>query len=450
MTGPGGGRMTGPGGGRMTGPGGGRMSGTGGGRMTGPGGGRMKGRGDGVVVGSTDRLITMPFVIVTVSVFVLFIYIGILAPVLPLFIERELGGGEFGLGLNVAVFSIAAIAARPALGRLADRYGRRALMVGGATLCGVSGVAIAFTSTMVVLLGLRVIAGFGEAAIFVGGATLVADLAPPERRAEAASYFSVAVFGGLGIGPIIGESVLDDVFYERAFALAGAAAITAAVIATLAPRRVVSAEVAAGRRQPRPARTFTGWRKLVHPDAVLPGVVLACAVFALAAFLQFIPDYSRSVGMGSSAGLYTLYAGVSLLVRIVGAKMPERLGARRAVTTALSLLAAGMLVLAVWGTVPGLWVGTLLLGLGVAFNYPSLMALTVNRVDDAERAAVVSSFTMFFEVGTVTGGLVLGPLAEVVGKQNSFYAAAVVCVLGIWVLRTFVTPRRPAHVPVAV
>ena len=44
--------------------------------------------------------------------------------------------------------------------------------------------------------------------LFVGAATLVADLAPPERRAEAASYFSVAVFGGLGIGPIIGEAVL--------------------------------------------------------------------------------------------------------------------------------------------------------------------------------------------------------------------------------------------------
>ena len=46
--------------------------------------------------------------------------------------------------------------------------------------------------------------------LFVGAATSISDLAPPGRGAEAASYFSVAVFGGLGIGPVISESVIGS------------------------------------------------------------------------------------------------------------------------------------------------------------------------------------------------------------------------------------------------
>ena len=396
-------------------------------------------RGGRTVVGSTERLVTRPFVVVTSAVLVVFVYIGMLAPVVPLFVERELGGGELGLGLNAAVFSGAAIASWVFLGRLADRYGRRALMIAGALLCGVAGAALGQSDTLATALGLRAIAGVGEAMVFVGGATLVADLAPARRRAEAASYFSVAVFGGLGVGPILGEAVLDEARFGRAFAVAGISALVGAVVAVFAPARVVSAEQAAGVTPPPPIAR-TGWAKLVHPAAVLPGVVLACAVVPLAAFVNFIPDHSRAVGMGASGGLFALYAFLSLAIRIVGAKLPERLGPRRSVTIALSLLAVAMSVLALVGSEWALWLGAGLVGLGVAFNYPSLMALTVNRVDDADRASVVSSFTMFFEVGTAIGGLALGPLAEIVGKQRSFFGGAAACLLGIYVLRRHVVP----------
>ena len=54
----------------------------------------------------------------------------------------------------------------------------------------------------------------------------------------------------------------------------------------------------------------------------------------------------------------------------------------------------------------------MLIGVGQAFLYPSLMALTVNRVSERERAVALGSFTMFFDVGTVAGGLALGAVAE--------------------------------------
>ncbi len=162
-------------------------------------------------------LLTRPFLIVTATALVFFVYIGMLIPIVPLFVEGPLAAGEFGIGLTVAAFALAAICARPLIGRFADRYGRRVLMVGGAVMAGASGIAASQVTEFWQLLALRGVMGIGEAAVFVGAATLIADLSPRDRRAEGASYFSVAVFGGIGIGPIVGEALLGDDNFAQAF-----------------------------------------------------------------------------------------------------------------------------------------------------------------------------------------------------------------------------------------
>jgi len=146
------------------------------------------------------------------------------------------------------------------------------------------------------------------------------------------------------------------------------------------------------------------------------------------------------VGLASSGGLFLAYSLVSLVIRIFGARLPERLGARRSVTMALLSMAAGLAVLGLVRSVASLWIGAALIGLGAAFNYPSLLALTVNRASDNDRASAVSSFTMFFEIGSAVGGLTIGALAQIVGKQTGFFGGMASCLIGVWLLRTLVVP----------
>ncbi len=394
------------------------------------------------------RLLTRPFVIVTVTALVFFVYIGMLLPIVPLFIEGPLGRGEFGIGLTIAVFAGAAIVARPVLGRLADRYGRRVLLVGGASVAGIAGIASSQITEFWQLLVLRSVMGIGEAAVFVGAATLIADLSPRDRRAEGASYFSVAVFGGIGLGPILGEFVLDDTRFEQAFVVAGIFALLSAGVALFAPARVVSPDAIDDTIAS--AAPATGRRKIMHPAALMPGVVLASGVAAFSTFGAFIPDYSREVGLATSGGLFAAYSLTSVLVRIFGATLPERLGPRRAVTIALGTLGIGLSILAIVPTVAALWVASVFVGVGMAFNYPSLLALTVNRVSDGDRAWAISSFTMFFEVGSVFGGLFVGGFAQAVGKQTGFFGGVVCCLIGLYLLRFKLVPAGspdagPAH-----
>jgi MFS family permease len=113
--------------------------------------------------------------------------------------------------------------------------------------------------------------------------------------------------------------------------------------------------------------------------------------------------------------------------------------------------AIGLLAIAVIEATWVLWFAAVLIGIGAAFNYPSLNALTVNRVDDADRAVAISSFTMFFEIGSAFSGLAIGGLGELVGKQSAFYGGVAMVLVGLFVLRRYVVligapdagPTRP-------
>jgi len=389
------------------------------------------------------RLISKPFLAVTAAAAAFFVYVGILVPIIPTFVDDELGGGELGVGLSLAAFAAAAIVARPMIGRLVECLGRRPVIIGGSLLAGAAGMAVVAVDELWQLLVLRGIAGVGEAALFVGAATLIADLSPPDRRAEAASYFSVAVFGGLGIGPIVGDLVLADERYGRAFVVAGGFAWLAALLALAVPRDV-SRPAPIGTEAELPVRR--GVARIMHPAAVGPGLVLACGIAGFAVFTAFLPDHARDIGLAGSGSLFAAYSVVCLVLRFAGARWLERLGARRAVSIAFVSLALALGGLALVPETWALWVAAVLMGVASAFLYPSLMALTVNRVDERERPMAISSFTMFFEVGNISAGLVFGLVAELAGKRSAFGTAVVVCAVGCWLLLSRVVPAaRPVR-----
>jgi MFS family permease len=342
-----------------------------------------------LITSPRQRVVTWPFVVVTAVTLVFFTSIGVTLVTVPLFVERELGAGEFGIGLTIASFAAAAIAARPLITRLGDRYGRRRLMMGGAVLAAAGSLGAGFSETLPMLLVFRGITGVGEAALFVGAITLIADLSPPHRRAEAASYFSIAGVrrardrtGPRRVGP-----------RRRALPARVPHRRRAGAVDRRAWRRSCRGRWTASTtpmRYPRGPR-----RGILHPAAIGPGLVLASIVAAFSTFTGFIPEHARAVGLSGAGGLFlVLQRGVPLRT-CAGAKVPTH-RAGRAVSTALVFVGASLLLLAAVPQPWALWAAAAGFGIGMAFNYPSLMAIVVNRVDERERVAALSSFTMFF------------------------------------------------------
>lgn len=366
-----------------------------------------------------------------------YVCVGILIPVLPVFVENGMGSGEAMVGASAVAFSIAAVLSRPLITWIGIHLGRRVLMVSGSAVGALGGFGLVIVTEPWQVLPLRALMGIGEAALFVGASTIVVEMAPSHRRAEAASYLSLSVFGGLSIGPIIGELVLGDVpssargldigRFDATFWLVGVAALVAAAVSFAAPHWVGE------RAEPQRFR----W---LERDALFPGFVLACGIAAWTAFSTFLPTFAKDQGIGGSAPFFFLYSMICIVIRLFGATWPERWGLRRTVLGAMWTILAGMLVVSSFGSEPGVWVSTALMGFGMSFLYPSLLAMSVKDVSDAKRVAVVSSFTMFFEIGATVSGMVLGGVGELLGKRAIFIGGAVFAAMGVAALTS---TRRP-------
>jgi MFS family permease len=368
-------------------------------------------------------LVSSTFVLIMAAAFALFTAVGAVVPVLPRYVDGPLGGGGVAVGFVVGTFFVATLLARPLAGRLGDERGRRVVIIGGAAVMAAAIAAFPLAPNVAVLSVLRFIQGAGEAAFYVGAATVVTDLVPAARRGQAVSYFSGALYGGIALGPLVGEWALGDGAYGRVWALAAGLTALAAVLAV-------------GLREgPRPVRTGPRAR-LVHPAGLVPGSAFGLGTFGYAAFAAFMPLYAPTLGLAGSAPVFALYAGLTLVGRLLGARIPDRLGPSTTARAGLVTMAAGMAILGGWHTVAGLWTGTAVFAAGNAFMFPALLSLALDAAPDGERAAVVGTVVAFFDLGQGAGALLLGPLVTAAGYTGPFAAGALAACAGLVLLST--------------
>ena len=376
-----------------------------------------------------ERVITRQFLTVVVAGLFYFFSLGMLLPIVPLFVAGPLGGSELAVGILVGSFSIGAVLIRPFAGRIGDRMGRKVLIVGGALVVAVSVGLYLLVTGPEMLLAARLIGGVGEAAFFVGAGTMITDLAPPSRRGEAISYWSVAVYSGLAFGPALGEFVLDETHFNRVWVLALVFALLSAVIGMFTTETVV------------PAPSGGAPAPLINRSALTPGFVLFLGMIGLAGFAAFMPLYVSDVGLEDSSSVFLLYGCTILLVRIIGAKIPDRIGPLRAGTLSTAAAAAGLIVIAFVETKVGLYLGTIIFSIGMSLLYPSVLTLALTGVPDSQRGSAVGTISSFFDLSQGIGAAVLGVSVKMGGYRAGFSLAALSAVAALVLLRSGIDPR---------
>jgi MFS family permease len=378
-----------------------------------------------------DRLLTRPFLLAIAAELAACLSIGMLLVVLPLYANDELGAGSLGVALAVSAVSPMLLLCQPLAGRVGDRRGRRVLVVGGALVAAISVAGYALADSLEALIAFRLLTGAGEALFFVGAATMITDLAPASRRGEALSLYSLGLWAGLAIGPVLGELVLGDGRYDTVWLLAAACCVVAAAIGLLLPETAPPREPAHDDRL-----------RLVHPAAIGPGLVLAVTVFGFAGLGAFGALYARDLGLENTGLVFLVFSIVVVATRIVGRRLPDRLGPKRTSGSALVAVAAGLLVIGIWNAPAGLLLGTVVLAFGQALAFPSLMTLAVNGAPARERSSVIGTFTAFTELGFAVGAVSLGAIATSVGYDGAFVVCAIGPILGALLLARI--PARAA------
>lgn len=282
-------------------------------------------------------------------------------PSLP-FRVTTLGGDALWLGAVLTGYSLCQAAAAPVLGRLADRHGRRRLLL--VSLAGTAGslALMGVAESLWLLLVARALAGLCGGSIGVAQA-FAAELAEPAGRTRAMGQVGAAIGLAFTIGPALGALTAPLGFAATAYLGAGLAAANLVFAASALP---------AGRAaRPAPSRT-PGDQPDTAPTAsraqpalptprrrVAPWPLLVAGFATMAAFvgMETTAAYLAAARFGAGPGFVgVLLASAGLTLTVVQGFLvspaARRWGETRVASAGAVLMAAGLLALPFLTTVP--------------------------------------------------------------------------------------------------
>ncbi|MDX1689502.1 MAG: MFS transporter [Acidimicrobiia bacterium] len=368
------------------------------------------------------RLFTGPFLLVFFAnlfmgmAFFLFVHF-------PGFLDR-LGASEFEIGVIFGSTAIASVAARPKIGSIMDRRGRRPVVLAGNAL-NVAIVAsyLAIGSIGPLVYGIRIVHGLAVAMLFTSLTTLAADYVPPDRRTQGLALFGVSGLLPIALGGVIGDTVVARWGYDELFLTATLFA-TVSLLLSLPVRDVAVDIVDDGEGSPSFFSALR--RRSLRP---LWWITLVFSV-ALTGYFAFLRTYVDQTGVGSVGGFFAAYAATAIGLRVTAGWLPDRYGQKTILYPALVVFAAGFLALGTASSMTAVAVAGVLCGAGHAFLFPIAYALIVERSRPSELGSAVSIFTGLFDVGTLIGSPLLGLIIGLGGYTAMFVAAAGWVVVG--------------------
>jgi MFS family permease len=341
--------------------------------------------------------------------------IGATLPVLPRYVKGPIDAGDVAVGVVTGAFAVTGLACRPLAGWFADARGRKITVIVGSLFTAIASALYFVPAGVPGLIVARLILGAGEGSVYTAGAAWVVDLAPVERRGRVIGLYGLAIWGGLALGPLIGELLLDAGDYELVWAFAAGAPLVGVLIASRMPESFRPASSQASR--PRA-------RELVSREALRPGLALALATIGYATVAAFIVLHLREQGFGHGAEVFVAFAATVVGVRLIGGDLPDRIGARRIAVGAGLVEASGLVLIALAESFAIAIIGAVVMGAAFSLLFPSLALLVLERVPIERRGAAMGTFTAFFDLGVGTGGPIAGIAAALGGYEAAFLLAA--------------------------
>jgi MFS family permease len=386
-------------------------------------------------------------------------------------LERELlpllGEQEFGIASKTALLSfIASFGAVKALanwsaGRLADAWGRKRVLVTGWLFAIPVPLLIIWAPSWGWIVFANVLLGINQGLAWSSTVVMKIDLAGPQQRGlamglnEFAGYLAVAIAAfaaGLlaqtfGIRPV-------PFYLGVAFAAAGLALTVLFVRDTGAHAQL---EAAIRTQSPESAGVFATvtWRDPALASCSQAGLVnnlndgVAWGLFPL----LFVSAGLSRMDIGILVATYPAVWGVAQLVTGITS---DRIGRRPLIISGMLVQALALMLIGLAESFT-LWLwASVLLGLGTAFVYPTLLAAISDVAHPAWRSSAVGVYRLWRDSGYVVGALLAGVIADVFGMRPAILAVAALTLLsgfGVAVrmpetaprtARTFRSSRRAA------
>jgi MFS family permease len=300
---------------------------------------------------------------------------------LPGFIQL-LGGDATHIGLAFGLSTLSAVAVRPVIAPLIDRWGRRVALGVGAGLFALEPILYTLTTSVWPFLAVRLMRGLAIAAFTTAYTALVADLAPEGRRGEAIGLSGITNNLGMLFMPALGTAVLVWGDYTIHFWAAGGIAVLSLLL--VLPLNEPQREP----RQPRQAGPGF-WEVARRKPVWLASFGGSGLAVAYGAALSFMPPLADERGLGAAGAYFTAFALAMMAAQAGAGWLSDRVGRRAVAWPGMAAVALAALGLGLAHSDPALLASGAGLGLSWGLVRAGLDTAVVDAVGGEARAAAL-------------------------------------------------------------
>lgn len=363
-------------------------------------------------------------------------------PFLTLYLQFELGLSdthEIGVwaGVIFAGNFVTAFIFQPIWGKLADRYGRKMMLLRSGFGMAIVMVLMGFATSPWHLLLLRMlngtISGFNPASI-----ALISATTPKERMGFAMGIIQSGAMAGTLMGPFIGGLLADAVGYRPIFYITGTLLFAASLLALFVVKENFDLAKAASRAQ---ASVMEGLKRISR----IPQLMSLFGVTFLIQFANMSPMtlmpllvqelHGTTANLAFLAGFVGSATGLSnMLASPLLGRLSDRIGAERVLAVSLIGASLAFIPQAMAGTVWQLILARFGLGLFLGGLIPAVNALIRKYTPDGMESRAYSFNSSTLSLGNMIGPITGGALSGYIGIQGLFLVSGAMMLLnGVWV-----------------
>lgn len=346
--------------------------------------------------------------------------VAIITPAFPKIIQ-ELNISPQDVGLLITVFTFPSVILTFVLGILADRFGRRKVLIPSLMLFGLAGGACAFARDFNLLLILRFFQGIGAAPLLFLTITIIGDLFSDGKRTTAIGYYTSVLNVGMASYPAVGGA-LAMVGWYYPFALS----VIAIPVGLLVLFSLKNPEPK--KKQHLKKYLYNAWQIIKNRQAVgLFVVAIITFIIFYGSYLTYFPLLMGNSFGASSLIIGLIMASMSLTTAFTSlqlGKLAKVYSEKNLIKTAFILYALAFVIIPF---VPNLWlllVPAMIFGIAHGINIPSRVTLLAGLATMRHRAAIMSMNEMAVRLGQTLGPLLMGVIFGIWMMGGVFYAGA--------------------------
>lgn len=408
----------------------------------------------------SEPLWTGDFVLTLLTVHFIFAGFSATWTTIPPFATSLGADDAFQLPLIVGAFGIMGLIIRPFGGQWVYMLGPKRVAVAGSIIVALGSLAYIFASNPWWLIPMRVLQGVGLALGPLATWTIVANLAPPTRRAEAMSWSGNAIVVASLYAPFVASFLYENagsyeyapliasfLFHDNVGAsLAFLFSALAASIATITCLPISANRIGFQRLAPsQEANAKADKPPLVARSAIFPMLILLTYTFSTASTTTYLPDLAQDNNLGNPGLFYTVFSPMSMLAMTVAGPIADRFGRATVIVPGLVLVAIGMFALGEASFQTMLLGSGILAGLGSGMLQPGLQSFTVDRSPVRERSAAMATLQQAWDIGgSSIGVFALGPVQGYGGTVSTFRVTGIGALIGAagFIIGNIISPTK--------